>query len=253
MNENSESSILEDDINDDNDISDDSLNSQKASKTVIVFGAKEVGKTSLLIMLRRNKFLTKYITTIAVDLCWKEFETINLFMWDTNGDELKINYLQQHLYKTASAFVIMSSYDNLESLMETRNYIDLIKRQQEKQRIPVNERQPIISLINKADIPDKKFTINQASNILKEHFPPILIGDISCKSSQNVQRFFNKLVDLITNNQSSVIRVENGNNSAMEYKRGSNLFFSGTFKINDSPNVSKISNSSSQNNKKKCC
>ena len=228
---------------------------KKTNKTIIIFGSKKVGKTSLLVQLTKNKFESEYISTIAANFYSKEINNIELAIWDTNYDEINENILPLNIYKTASLFIIVCSYDNANSLNEAKLYINFIKGQLDKAKVVSNIKTPVIGLINKSDIKEKAFQIKDAFNVLKEFYPSILIGDISCKESRLVNNFFLKLIDLLTDSISAVSFIPNGANNSIDFKKGNNLFFSSQFKIaqKETNNKSNNTKKNSSRNSSKCC
>ena len=105
---------------------------KKLTKTIVLFGLNGVGKTTLLLQLTKNRFEKKYQTTIGVNFYMKEFENITLSIWDTCGDEMEMEILPPHLYKQSSCFILVCSYNSIESLNSINNFIGYIKSKFEK-------------------------------------------------------------------------------------------------------------------------
>ena len=217
---------------------------KKITKTIVLFGLNGVGKTSLLLQLTKNRFENKYQTTIGVNFYMKEFENITLSIWDTCGDEMEMQILPPHLYKQSSCFILVCSYNSIESLNSINNFIEYIKSHIEK--VKNKKKKNFIALINKSDCKDKKFNLEFAFRILRENNPNILVAEISCKNSDDVLEFFNKICDLLEDRDEFNYRYSNISlNDSQIRRRGNTIFYSGGFKINNHKNEDKI--------KKKCC
>ena len=217
---------------------------KKLTKTIVLFGLNGVGKTTLLLQLTKNRFEKKYQTTIGVNFYMKEFENITLSIWDTCGDEMEMEILPPHLYKQSSCFILVCSYNSIESLNSINNFIGYIKSKFEK--VKNKKKKIFIALINKSDYKDKNFNLEYAFRFLKENNPNILVAEISCKNSDDVLEFFNKICDLLEDREEFNYRYSNMSfNDSQIRRRGNTIFYSGGFKINNHKNEDKI--------KKKCC
>ena len=211
---------------------------KKNHETIILFGINGVGKTSLLLQLTKNRFEKKYITTIGVNFYMKEYKNIRLSIWDTCGDEMEMQILPSHLYKQSSCFIIVLSYNSIESLNTCNNFIDYINHN--IQKIKTKKKKTFIALINKSDCKDKNFSLDNAIKILREYDPNILVAEISAKNCENVLEFFLKVSDLLNEHKHKFSFDEQ-----LIKNRGNTIFYSSNFKIND------IDNRSKKN--KKCC
>jgi small GTP-binding protein len=203
-------------------------NSKKKSiETMILFGLNYVGKTSLLLQLTKNRFEKKYLTTIGINYYLKEFENTNLSIWDTCGDEIEMEILPLHIYKQSSCFIIVLSYNSIESLNSTNHFIEYIKNKIEK--VKCKDKKTFIALINKSDLKDKSFTLENAIHLLTENNPSILVAEISCKNNLSVLEFFKKVCDLLHNKNN----INNNLNESLIKKRSNTIFYSGNFRINE--------------------
>ena len=217
---------------------------KKITKTIVLYGLNGVGKTTLLLQLTKNRFENKYQTTIGVNFYMKEFENTILSIWDTCGDEMEMGILPPHLYKQSSCFILVCSYNSIESLNSINNFIGYIKSKFEK--VKNKKKKIFIALINKSDCKDKSFNLEYAFRILRENNPNILVAEISCKNSDDVLEFFNKICDLLEDRDEFNYRYSNISlNDSQIRRRGNTIFYSGGFKINNHKNEDKI--------KKKCC
>lgn len=203
---------------------------RKIDKILLFFGSNCVGKTSILQQLTKNSFEEEYTETIGINFYSKDLDRVRLSIWDTCGDEITADFVPHHLYKTAICYIIVISYHSKESVDDAIRYIDYVKLNIAKSNAKVNPY--IIALINKKDIKDKKFDRNYAMNILREHTPNILIGEISAKDAIGVRKFFTKIENLLMN-------------GTVKENKEDDLFFVNTFKIEEESVRGK--------NKKKCC
>lgn len=194
--------------------------------TLIFFGSCGVGKTAILQQFAKGRFYQTLQTTLGVDFYQKEVDSITFSMYDTNGDEIKEEILPPHLYAMSCCFIVVISYDCLDSLNQSLSYIDYIKSR------PNYKNQPVIALVNKKDIKEKQFKIEYAVKFLRDNNPNILIGEITALDNICVRKFFFKIANLITRGSFDIKSDDN------------DLFFVATFKISDKPN---------DNVKKSCC
>lgn len=136
------------------------------NKTVVILGNSKVGKTCLVTKLIKNKIETQYKETYGCDFANYEIslpdQKLNLNIWDTNGFEDKVTMLPAKLYKQAKAFIIVCSYTDYESMIDVGKWVDFIRSVMGEQN-----NIPIILLLNKSDIIEKKFSINDISREVK--------------------------------------------------------------------------------------
>ena len=234
-----------------------SVNNLSKTKTILFFGASCTGKTSLLLQLTKNRFDDEYQTTIGVNYYFKELSVITLSLWDTRGSELSEGFLPKHLFTSASCFIVVLSYDDIETLNEALLYIDFIKSQCDSRSTALNSYKPIIAVINKKDVEDKQFNRGEAVIALREACPNILVGEITAKDGTMVKRFFEKVEMLLVFGKVRRSRGEgncNDNEEEEEYgnEEGDELLMvASTFQINGDDNNKNVNNKKSK--KKKCC
>ena len=236
-----------------------SVNNLSKTKTILFFGASCTGKTSLLLQLTKNRFDDEYQTTIGVNYYFKELSVITLSLWDTRGSELSEGFLPKHLFTSASCFIVVLSYDDIETLNEALLYIDFIKSQCDSRSTALNSYKPIIAVINKKDVEDKQFNRGEAVIALREACPNILVGEITAKDGTMVKRFFEKVEMLLVFGEVRRSRGEgncNDNDNEEEEEYGNEegdelLMVASTFQINGDDNNKNVNNKKSK--KKKCC
>ena len=173
------------------------MNKKKNGKIVIILGDNEVGKTTILNQFAKQKFLTNYISTIGVDFYTKNLiigdNTINFYLWDTNGEEIEKKYLPLNIYQNANSFLIVCSYDSLESCRNIPNYLDFISEFiNKKNNNNINnesENIPIFVIINKNDIKDKFFQKETICSFFKDE-PYINIVETSARNNNDINNLF---------------------------------------------------------------
>lgn len=89
---------------------------------IVVVGDEECGKTCLLEVFRRDKFIEKYIPTI-VDNFYKTIfvdgKEINLELWDTAGDE-DFDSIRPLSYKDTSLIILCYSIEDKERIVNIK-------------------------------------------------------------------------------------------------------------------------------------
>ena len=237
-----------------------SVNNLSKTKTILFFGASCTGKTSLLLQLTKNRFDDEYQTTIGVNYYFKELSVVTLSLWDTRGSELSEGFLPKHLFTSASCFIVVLSYDDIETLNEALLYIDFIQSQCDSRLTVLNSYKPIIAVINKKDIKDKQFNRGEAVVALREACPNILVGEITAKDGTMVKRFFEKVEMLLVFGKVRRSRGkgnDNDNDNDNEEDEYGNeegdelLMVASTFQIDGNNKNKNVNNKKSK--KKKCC
>ena len=174
-------------------------------KTIIVLGNSSVGKTSILSQLTKNQFNSNHTSTIGLDYYHKIVEipntphAVNLSLWDTNGEEKELSLLPAKQYIKSNAFLIVCSYDNLESYEKLIEWITFIRTQREKSNnIFVNRTlNTTIVIINKSDIKNKQFTKQDVYSLVHSCFPTVFISEMNANNTKKVKVLFDKLIILL--------------------------------------------------------
>lgn len=153
---------------------------------IIVVGDGTVGKSSLTQRFAKGKFTTEYKKTLGVDYLTKrkeiENKEIEFLIWDTAGQEY-YDSITKRYYKGSHAAVIVFSVENIES------YENVIKW---KEKVSCEcGRIPIILVMNKIDIEDKKINIKDAEALAREL--NILFFTSSAKENTNVNTIFDTI------------------------------------------------------------
>jgi small GTP-binding protein len=92
---------------------------------VIIIGDSGVGKSSLLVRYRENKFVNNYIMTIGINCVWNVILVdglrIKLQIWDTAGQE-KYKTITQNYYRNSNGAIIAYSIDSRDSFESVRTF-----------------------------------------------------------------------------------------------------------------------------------
>lgn len=174
-------------------------------KTIIVLGSSAVGKTSILSQLTKSQFNKKHTSTIGLDYYHKIVDipntphSVNLSLWDTSGDEKNLSLLPSKQYFKSNAFLIVCSYDNIESYEKLIEWITFIRTQREKSNnIFVNRTlNTTIVIINKSDIKNKKFTKKDVYSLVHSCFPTVFISEMNANNTNKVHVLFDKLIKIL--------------------------------------------------------
>ena len=188
-------------------------------KVIIIIGNNGTGKTCLLTQLTKQRVNKNYISTYGADYYMKEYTTkqnkkFTLSLWDTNGSEKEVSILPSRLYSTASAFIIMCSYDNLQSYLDLAEWIEFFRNQRDKSNINNefnNKRLTTIVVINKKDIKDKKKKKEDVKELIHKNYPTVFICELSTFSEKKVNLLFTKITKMITKNEETIEVMFNEN------------------------------------------
>jgi Ras-related protein Rab-7A len=181
----------------------------KLSKTIVILGDKETGKTCLFKKFTKKKFDDKYKETIGVDFFMKEThynETEVVYnLWDTASNESEIKILPSQIYKATSCFFICCSYDNISTLESLKTWIDHVLKYNTPQNGLVTLKTPVVILFNKFDLPNKAFKprdIRQKITKLMEDYEDdniFVIEKVSAKDDLNLKNLFKFIIEYAIN------------------------------------------------------
>ena len=172
---------------------------------VVIAGAKNVGKTSLLRRYATGKFDTSTLSTIGVDFETKKIRIgdevdILLNLWDFGGEK-KFRILFPSYVSGASGALLLYDITNKDSLADLHNWIRIIDNVQNPPRTK-------ILLEHKIDLEDQReVSRDEAMEIFKQYkFAGEIIGT-SAKTGENVENAFKMLGEQILKN--SLIKCSN--------------------------------------------
>lgn len=157
---------------------------------IIVVGDGAVGKTAITIRFAEGRFEEHYKMTIGVDFAIKLVEVsgykIKMQVWDTGGQE-RFSYIRPLYYKGAMAGLAIfdltnrESYDNLPKwFTEVAENCGGI---------------PIMLVGNKADLPDRAVTSEEAQTLSQKMGIPYF--EASAKNGRNVNQLFENLATML--------------------------------------------------------
>ena len=157
---------------------------------VVVAGAKNVGKTSLIRRYATGKFDKSTLSTIGVDFETKKVMVDNteilLNIWDFAGEK-KFRLLLPSYVSGASGALVLYDITSRESLEDLHDWIKVINS------VPNSPKTKIL-VEAKIDLEDQReVNINEAEEIhYKYNFKGEIIGT-SSKSGENVEKVFEML------------------------------------------------------------
>ena len=162
---------------------------QKDRYRVVVMGAAEVGKTSIITQFLFDKFVAKYKATVE-DLYKEDYimDGMNVTMdfLDTAGS-YAFPAMQKLYISTADAFILVYSVNNKESFAEVKKLRDEIMADRK------DTMTPIVIVGNKTDLPDRKVTREMAETTVNIDWGNGYI-EASAKDNDNVTAIFREVL-----------------------------------------------------------
>lgn len=206
-------------------------------KVVIVLGASNTGKTSILVQLCNKYFVKTHKTTYGADFYNKDIvipnlgkgqEKIKLLLWDTCSDSYQ-NFPPIEVYLSAHSFIIVVSYDMLNPIDSIANIYENIKHTQERSRIAFNNK-PVFIFVNKKDIKERKFNIDKIREYALTLKNEVYIFELDTHNFDEVQNIFSavtkKIMGMNIDDNIHLIRLNgiDGNGSKNGKKCGCKFF-----------------------------
>lgn len=157
---------------------------------IVIAGAKDVGKTSLLRRYASGKFDTSTLTTIGVDFETKKIlvddTEILLNLWDFGGEK-KFRILFPSYVSGASGALILYDITNKDSLYDLKAWLEIIDNVENPPRTR-------ILIEHKIDLEkNREISRKEAEKFHREYkFQGEIIG-ASAKSGENVDKVFQAL------------------------------------------------------------
>lgn len=159
---------------------------------VVLIGDGGVGKTALIDHLVQEKFVDKYVASQGANVTnvffWaKEGHAYHFEMWDCAGCE-KTGGIGSGYYINADAAIVMFDLLSSQTYKHAKAWYTEFTR--------VSQHGVAMFLGNKVDIKDRKVKAKQISLPRKQSLP---YYDVSVKTGMNVTKAFQKLVRVLTN------------------------------------------------------
>jgi Ras-related protein Rab-8A len=127
---------------------------------IALAGDSGVGKTSIMSQYINQIFDSEYLTTIGVNLLITSFDHLNhcflMNIWDTAGLE-RYSPIVAPYFRNIEAIIIVFSFDNHQSFVHIKRWIDLIKKEN------LMKDQLIYVIVgNKCDLPLHQIEVSEA-------------------------------------------------------------------------------------------
>lgn len=128
---------------------------------VILAGDAAVGKSSFILRLCKNTFMTNLSTTLGVDFYTKEIEvderTVSLQLWDTAGQE-RYRSIAKSYFRRADVVLLLYDCTHEKSFLNVRDWMSIIENGSDSKI-------PVMIIANKTDLRDEIIKNNRQSVI----------------------------------------------------------------------------------------
>ena len=172
----------------------DSTNLPELKLKILVIGDSSVGKTSMLLKYVENIFPEAHMATIGVEYKVKVINTpkykVNLNIWDTAGQE-RFKSITKSFFNNTNGIVFVYDITSKESFEGVKNWM--------KDAEPYGKFESVLCG-NKVDLEEKriiKFDQLKEFGLKKK----IDVFETSAKTGANLNKVFQKIVDLILQNR----------------------------------------------------
>jgi small GTP-binding protein len=170
---------------------------------IIVAGASQVGKTSLVHKYVFKKFID-VSPTIGVNFAQKigfgRAGPLNLSIWDLSGEE-RFRFLMPQFCSGATGMILVFDQTKSNTIAEGASWLTLVKRFAHP-----SHRQAIILAGNKTDL-FAEVSYQDIKRFCKKHGIASFIG-CSAKTGKNVDVLFETLCSIIQSNHSDLARSQ---------------------------------------------
>jgi len=177
---------------------------------ILLIGASNVGKSSIMSRYVDNIFNESYISTIGVDFKIKTLEInnkiIKLQIWDTAGQE-RFKSITSSYYRGSSCIIVVFDLSDNNSFTDAMNiWLEEIKKNNEK-----NGSMPLIYIVgNKSD---KKINVNNI-DMMKYKLEKLELGEInylevSAKNNTNIEYLFETLSEKLMKKHHILLEEKN--------------------------------------------
>jgi small GTP-binding protein len=166
---------------------------------LMVLGDSSVGKSSILTKYCKNKFLSKYVTTIGIDFQIKYLninkKKIKVQIWDTAGQE-RYRVVTKNYFNSSNGFVIIYDITNRVSFNNINNWMEQIESL-------VGKDVKCILFGNKNDlVRERSVKKEEGKELAKKYNCPFF--ETSAKEGNNIEAGFKCIImDIIRDIQNS--------------------------------------------------
>jgi len=185
-----------------------------AGVKVVILGEAATGKTTSLMRLHSNAFISYHDATIGTSFLIEQLiiedTPIKLSIWDTAGSE-RYHSLVPMYYRGAAAAIVMYSITDDESFLRAEKWVSELEN--------LVSPKPIIALAgNKLDLAEngRQIVTEKAAKFAKEH--DLIFFETSAKTGENVKKLFVTIAKKLLENareeelRSVSDRIVNSNN-----------------------------------------
>ena len=159
--------------------------------SILLLGASDTGKTSLLMRYTKNQYKDSYISTVGLDSTLKKLiidgEEVNLHIMDTSGQE-RFKSLSQSYYKKVDGIIFVLDVTNRESYEGVKFWL--------KDALSYNKEIVYVIVGNKIDLKNI-IVVNENDIKSEEIFKDIKYFETSAKENTNVEKPFEEIANLI--------------------------------------------------------
>lgn len=177
-----------------------------------LLGGSQVGKTCLFSRLGKDKFIANPLPTIGADFCIKHTTTpingaqLKYIFWDTAGQERYEN-LAPVFYQGSDVIAAVYDITDTKSFNKAKYWI-----QTAKDKTHDSSSKDVIYVIvgNKLDLAEEQRHVSQAKAEKYASSMGALFYEVSCKTSENVEKMFIGITKKILDpNDTDNISVQN--------------------------------------------
>jgi small GTP-binding protein len=167
------------------------INSTPPRFKIIFLGDVNVGKTSIIKRKIQGRFDIRVESNVGVDHQFLEFnvggETIQLFIWDTAGDERFQQLVPNYARLACVACVVCSFLDELSIRNLTERWLPFIEN--------LPDPPATVAVVNKIDLKDGYFyTIEEVHRFLEQSFKSV--RHTSAKTGEGIDDLFDLIAEM---------------------------------------------------------
>ncbi|BAU14815.1 Ras family small GTPase [Leptolyngbya sp. NIES-3755] len=150
------------------------------ARKICLIGDFGVGKTSLIRQFVDRQFSDQYLSTVGVKISKKMVETVQLLIWDIEG-QTKFKSISSSYLQGAKGAIIVGDATRRETLEQLAIHTEHF--------LSVNPKGQLAIAINKSDLIDREIL----EKALEQYGQQYTIYLTSAKTGENVDRLFQEL------------------------------------------------------------